>query len=146
MKDCVWNKRLDCIVDEVTTMITSTELEVKSVDAMAESNATKKRVTSIRNRLTRCEKRATNEVDPIKKAKLIADVEKLRLEEMEAYNMMLNHTRDTELGDYYQILGGLKEFQQALKGVDSIESKRAQSRLEYALWTCVESRAGGKLD
>jgi len=37
--------------------------------------------------------------------------------------MMLNHARDTELGDYYQILGGLKEFQEALKGVDYVESK-----------------------
>jgi len=43
MKDCVWKKRLDCIVDKVTTMIESIELDVKSVDAMAESNATKKR-------------------------------------------------------------------------------------------------------
>ena len=42
MKYCVWNKRLDCIVDEVMTMIKSIELDVKSVDAMAESNATKK--------------------------------------------------------------------------------------------------------
>jgi len=127
-------------------MIKSIELDVKSVDAMAESNATRKNVTSIRNILTRCEKRAMNEVNTGKKSKLIADVEKLRLEEIEACNMMLNHTRDTELGDYYQIWGGLKEFQEALKGVDSVESKQARISLEYALWKCVESRAGGKLD
>ena len=30
--------------------------------------------------------------------------------------------------------------------MDSVESKRARSSLEYALWKCVESRAGGKLD
>ena len=71
-----------------------------------------------------------NEVDPSKKNALISDVEKLRLEEIEACNMMLNHARDTELGDYYQILGGLKEFQEALKGVDSVESKLAWSSLE----------------
>ena len=86
-------------------MITSIEPDVKSVDAMAESNATRKNVTSIRNILTRCEKRAMNEVNTGKKSKLIADVEKLRLEEIEACNMMLNHARDTELGEYYQILG-----------------------------------------
>jgi len=44
----------------------------------------RKKVISIRNRLTRCDKRAMNEVDPSKKSKLIADVEKLRLEEIEA--------------------------------------------------------------
>ena len=30
--------------------------------------------------------------------------------------------------------------------MDSVESKRARSSLEYALWKCVESCAGGKLD
>ena len=46
---------MDTIVDEVTTMIKEMELEVKSVDAMAVCNDTQKRITSIRNRLTRCE-------------------------------------------------------------------------------------------
>ena len=50
------------------------------------------------------------------------------------------------LGDYHQLLSGLRDFVEVLKGVNSSESKKAQSDLEYALWKCVESRAGGKLD
>ena len=46
---------MDTIVDDVTTMIKEMELEVKSVDAMAACNDTRKKITSIRNRLTRCE-------------------------------------------------------------------------------------------
>jgi len=59
---------------------------------------------------------------------------------------MIAYANDTELGDYNQIVGGLSEFQEALKGIGNVDSKRAQSDLEYALWRCIESRAGGKLD
>ena len=119
-------------MDEVAALIKVLDMDVRSADAMAESNSSKKKVTSVRNRITRCEKRAMNEVDPEKKSKLISDLEKLMLEEIEACNEMVTHARDTELGDYFQILGGLKEFQEVLKGFDSAESKRAQSSLEYA--------------
>ena len=146
MQKCEWRKRLDTIVDEVTTLIKQMELEVKTVDAMSVCNDTRKRITSIRNRLTRCEKKAVNEVDPTKKETLLVQAAKLRIEELEACNEMVTHAEETELGDYYQLIGGLKEFEEVLKGVDSKESKRAQSSLEYALWKCVESRAGGKLD
>ena len=134
MQKCEWRKRLDTIVDEVTTLIKQMELEVKTVDAMSVCNDTRKRITSIRNRLTRCEKKAVNEVDPTKKETLLVQAAKLRIEELEACNEMVIHAEETELGDYYQLIGGLKEFEEVLKGVDSKESKQAQSSLEYALW------------
>jgi len=55
------------------------------------------------------------------------------MEEEEACNEMVKHEKDTKLGDYYQILDWLKEFQDALKNVDSPDSKRTQSSLKHAL-------------
>jgi len=146
MKECEWQKRLSAIVDEVKDEIKCIEKVVKDADAMVESSETRKKISRIRNNLTRCEKKVVMEMDPVRKSALVTTAEKLRTEEEEALKEMVHHARDTDLGDYYQLLGGLRELAEALKGVNSTESKRAKSDLEYALWKCVESRAGGKLD
>ena len=41
----------------------------------------------------------------------------LKAEEELAYGEMIAYANDTELGDYNQIVGGLSEFQEALKGL-----------------------------
>jgi len=86
------------------------------------------------------------ESDQVRKIALVAVAEKLRMDEEEPLKEMVDHANDTDLGDYYQLLGGLHDFIEALKGVHSSESKRAQSDPEYSLWKGVESRAGCKLD
>ena len=96
-------------------MIKETKLDVKSVDAMASSNDTKKKITSIRNRLTRCKKKAMNEVDPNKKETLLIYADELRMEEIEACNEMVNRAKETELGGYYQI-GRIERVSRGIEG------------------------------
>jgi hypothetical protein len=146
MSEGDWRKRLLTIDEEVKVMIATIEKRLKDEDAMAASSNTRKKISRIRNNLTRCEKKVVVESDAFRKSALVALAEMLRRDEEEALKEMVHHARDTDLGGYYQLLGGLRELAEALKGVNSTESKRAKSDLEYALWKCVESRAGGKLD
>jgi hypothetical protein len=146
MSEGDWRKRLSTIDEKVKVMITTIEKRLKDDDAMAASSKTRKKISRIRNNLTRCEKKVMVESDAVRKSALVTLAEKLRRDEEEALKEMVDHAKDSDLGDYYQLLGGLREFLEALKGIHSSESKRAQSDLEYALWKCVESRAGGKLN
>ena len=78
MKKCEWRIRLKTIVDEVNSMMKAMELIVEIVEAMADSNETKKKITSIRNRLTRCKKKVLDEVDTSRNDTLVANRVNLR--------------------------------------------------------------------
>ena len=82
-------------------MMKAMELIVKIVEAVADSNETKVKITSIRNRLTRCKKKVLDEVDTSQKETLIANTVNLRMEEEETCHERVKHTKDTELGDYH---------------------------------------------
>ena len=69
---------------------------------MTESSNTRKRITNIRNKLTRCEKKAMQEVDQERKQILLDQAKDLKAEEELACGEMIAYANDTELGDYNQ--------------------------------------------
>ena len=101
---------------------------MKEVNTMTESSNTRKCNTNIRNTLTRCEKKAMQEVDEDRKQILLDQAKDLKADEESACGEMIAYAKDTELGDCALLVGGLSEFQEALKGFGNANSKRAQDR------------------
>ena len=58
MRDYAWMKRLSTIIDQINTLTADIERRMKEVHTMTESSNTRKHITNIRNKLTRCEKKA----------------------------------------------------------------------------------------
>ena len=139
-------KRLSIIIDDTKTLTADIAHRMKEFDMMAESSNTKTMITSFCNKLTRCEKKVMQEVDPERKQILLDQVEDLKAAEELTCEEMIGHAKNTQLGDYTLLVGGLCPFQKALNGLGNAYSKRAQIDLEYALQRCIESFASGKLN